>query len=152
MLSIAIAPSDDRPMTGETNLNTLLTSMRPVLMQGEFVFCTVPPSIQASLSITPIGQFLEEEGVTLIVRRDDADRWGLAYDYVACMITLTVHSSLGAVGFLAAIATRLAEQGISVNPVSAYYHDHLFVPSDRTDDAMAILNALSQTGIEDHEK
>ncbi len=135
-------------MTGETNLNTLLTSMHPVLVQGEFVFCTVPMSTQATLSITPIGQFLEEEGMTLILKQDDADRCGLAYDYVACMITLMVHSSLSAVGFLAAIATRLAEQGISVNPVSAYYHDHLFVPSDRAEDAMAILKSFSQPGAE----
>jgi hypothetical protein len=50
---------------------------------------------------------------------------------------LTVHSSLEAVGFLAAITARLAETGISVNVVSAFYHDHLFVPHDRADEALA---------------
>ena len=59
------------------------------------------------------------------------------------MITLTVHSSLEAVGLLAEVATAFAARGISVNVVSAYYHDHLFVPSDRVEEALAALSELS---------
>jgi hypothetical protein len=58
------------------------------------------------------------------------------------MITLTIHSDLQAVGFLAPIMTRLAEAGISVNPVSAFYHDHLFVPWDKRNEAMEILESF----------
>jgi len=60
------------------------------------------------------------------------------------MITLNIHSSLEAVGFLAAITTRLASAGMGVNPVSAFYHDHLFVPADRADEAMALLTQLAE--------
>jgi len=60
------------------------------------------------------------------------------------MITLTVHSSLEAVGFLAAITGRLAEAGISVNAVSAYYHDHLFVAEHRADEALRLLQSMSK--------
>jgi hypothetical protein len=126
-------------MTGETNLSTLLATMQPILHDGEYVFCTVAPSSISRLAVSSVGQFLEAEGMTLILRREEADQRGLPYDYVARMITLSVHSSLSAVGFLAAIATALAQEGISVNPVSAYYHDHLFVPGDRKDDAMRVL-------------
>jgi hypothetical protein len=59
------------------------------------------------------------------------------------MITLNVHSSLDAVGFLAAITTRLAAAGMGVNPISAFFHDHLFVPAERADEAMAILKTLA---------
>ena len=45
------------------------------------------------------------------------------------MITLDVHSSLESVGFLAAVSARLAAAGIPCNAVSAFHHDHLFVPS-----------------------
>lgn len=142
------------PPPGETQLSTLLASMRPVLSTDEFVFCVVSSSesshalAAASLlnkhpGILPTGQFQEDEGTTLILKRADADQMGLVYEFVARKITLTIHSSLSAVGFMAAIATHLAQQGISVNPVSGYYHDHLFVPSDRADEAMQHLLLLS---------
>jgi hypothetical protein len=59
------------------------------------------------------------------------------------MITLEIHSSLEAVGFLAAITRRLAEAGMGVNPVSAFFHDHLFVPADRAREAVTILKQLA---------
>ena len=59
------------------------------------------------------------------------------------MIKLEVHSSLNAVGFIAAIAGRLAQAGISVNPVSAYFHDYLFVPTNKADEAMRILEGMT---------
>lgn len=94
--------------------------------------------------LVPRGLIWEEEGVTIILNRRDADRVMLPYDYVARQITLTVHSSLSAVGLIAAIATHLAQRGISVNPVAGYYHDHLFVPSDRAEEALHCLQELSQ--------
>ena len=57
-------------------------------------------------------------------------------------ITLTVHSSLEAVGLTAAIATELAGLGISANVVAAYYHDHVFVPCAQAEQAVAGLAAL----------
>ena len=60
------------------------------------------------------------------------------------MITLNIHSSLEAVGFLAAITTRLAAAGMGVNPVSAFYHDHLFVPAERAEEAMELLRQLAR--------
>jgi hypothetical protein len=55
------------------------------------------------------------------------------------LITLTVHSSLDGVGFLAAVTARLADAGIAVNAVSAFYHDHLFVPESRAEQALRLL-------------
>ena len=58
------------------------------------------------------------------------------------MITLAVHSSLEAIGFLAAITAQLADAGISVNAVSAFYHDHLFVPEHRASEALQLLQNM----------
>ena len=74
---------------------------------------------------------------------EDATRLGIEGTFPCRMITLDIHSSLEAVGFLAAILPRLAAAGIGVNPVSAFHHDHLFVPSDRAEDALAILSGIA---------
>ena len=126
-------------MPGETDLRTLLRSMRPVLREGEFVFCTTAAPAAELTALAPVCRFVEDEGVTLILRRADADGAALDYEYVCRMITLTVHSSLAAVGLLAAVTGRLAAAGISVNAVSAFYHDHLFVPADRAVEALRLL-------------
>ena len=68
---------------------------------------------------------------------------GLAHLFPSRRITLNIHSSLEAVGFLAALLPLLAAAGIGVNPVSAYFHDHLFVPAERAEAALAILRRVA---------
>jgi hypothetical protein len=62
------------------------------------------------------------------------------------MVTLNVHSALEAVGFLARITARLAGLGMGVNPVSAFFHDHLFVPEARAAEALEALRAMAREG------
>ena len=107
-------------MTGETNLSTLLRSMQSRLHPDEFVFVTIPPNAPHPQNLHPLMRFEETEGTTLILRRAEAEREGLPATFPCRMITLDIHSSLEAVGFLAAITTRLAAAGIPVNPVSAF--------------------------------
>lgn len=127
-------------MAGETNLTWLLKNMRPRLDTRPFVFCSVEPDRYAALTVTPIGLFHETEGITLILEQPQADGLGLAYSGVWALITLTVHSDLAAVGFLAAITAKLAAAGLSVNPVAGYYHDHLFIPWPERERALALLD------------
>ncbi|MEE8121371.1 MAG: ACT domain-containing protein, partial [Anaerolineales bacterium] len=96
----------------------------------------------SQVCIHPIGWFREAEGITLIVERNNADDEGLDYEFISRMITLNIHSSLEAVGFLATITSKLAGAGISVNTISAFYHDHLFVPTDRASTVMQLLDEL----------
>ncbi|WP_437344362.1 ACT domain-containing protein [Mesorhizobium marinum] len=117
--------------------------MSPELLPGVLVFATLPPGASRPDGIDPVMTFREREGETLILAEEQAMAAGLASIFRSRMITLNVHSSLDAVGFIAAVATRLTEAGLGVNPVSAYFHDHLFVPAERADEAMAILRALA---------
>ena len=130
-------------MGGETNLEILLQSMQPTLQNEIFVFCTLSPEQFQTLNLHPIGSFQEPEGLTVILPQSEADRANLSCHFISRMITLSVHSSLDAVGFLAAITAKLAKHQISVNPISAYYHDHLFVPADRVEEAMKLLLELT---------
>jgi uncharacterized protein len=131
-------------MLGETNLDILLRSMRPMRREGEYVFCSISHQDQHYSNLDPVCLFKEDEGLTLILDRQQADAAALPYTAIFCMITLSIHSSLEAVGFLAAITGKLAEHGISVNPISAYYHDHLFVPASRAQEAMELLKEFSR--------
>ena len=132
-------------MDGETDLNRLLMTMQPVLLEAAYVFCTMSQDIYDRTSFRPLGTFQEQEGMTVIITEEQASGAGLAYDSTWACISLTVHSALTAVGFLAAISAGLAQAGISVNAVSAYYHDHLFVPWDRREAAMEVIKELSRS-------
>ncbi|MDB4778186.1 ACT domain-containing protein [bacterium] len=133
-------------MSGITDLETLLASMNPVLIPGEFVFVSrLNANYGEGSELNPIAAFEENEGLTLIVPRSRADEVSESYQGVFRMITLQVHSSLEAVGLTAAVADALAKQSISANVVAAFYHDHIFVPLARAEDAMVVLKDLRAT-------
>ncbi|MFW9802964.1 MAG: ACT domain-containing protein [Candidatus Thorarchaeota archaeon] len=128
---------------GEHDLGTLLRSMEPTLSDVEYVFVSVEESLIEDLKDDALLMFREDEGVTFIVERGIADSRKLQYLATWALITLSVHSDLEAIGFIAKISTELAKEGISVNVVSAYYHDHLFVPFEDGEEALEVLQALS---------
>jgi hypothetical protein len=131
--------------SGIADLTTLLRFLRPELDDQPFAFCTIPRETAEDPDFRPLCSFSEAEGVSVIVTQAQAESLGRPAEPAWARITLTVHSSLQAVGFLAAVAGALAREGISVNPVSAYHHDHLFVPWDRRRQALDILLALSRS-------
>ncbi|MEC9404467.1 MAG: ACT domain-containing protein [Pseudomonadota bacterium] len=131
-------------MTGETDLATLISQMRPMLDPEPYVFCTFASKSMTDLAeYDPIGLFAETEGLTAILPVERARELGLAEAEWFRRITLTVHSSLEAVGLTASISAALAAEGISANVVAAYFHDHVFVPEERADDALAALRKLA---------
>ncbi len=111
----------------------------PVYVYCLFTDFVLPVGLRAFCTVR------EQEGLTAIVTRDDAEHRGLPYTYAARLITLTVHSSLEAVGFIAAISDKLARAGISCNVLAGYCHDHLLVPVARADDAMRLLNEIADS-------
>ena len=129
-------------MNGETDLKKLLRNMQPKRNAGEYVYCTVESKAQA-MELDPLCMFVEDESVTVILPKDKADSLRLPYPAIFAWITLTVHSSLEAVGLTSAVAHALTEARISCNVVAAYYHDHIFVPVNDAKKAMQVLLILS---------
>jgi hypothetical protein len=130
-------------MSGSADLADLLASMNPELSEQEVVFCSLPDaSVEVELLRSALGFFREREGITLIIGRAEAERHDVPFHATFRAITLTVHSSLEAVGFTAAVAGRLAAHGISANVVAACYHDHIFVPASDAERALRILQAM----------
>jgi hypothetical protein len=140
---------------GERDLRKILAELRPRLNAGVFVFCRcdeVPAGArpimvfhEAPLESGHKVTTLQSEGLTLILEKFEAERLVLAFEYPCAWITLGVNSSLHAIGLLAAVSEALARARISVNAVSAFHHDHLFVQADRADEAMSVLKSLSVT-------
>ena len=134
-----------KTLAGETELDKLLALLQPRLLDGEYVFCTVPGKEYGDFSeLNPLASFLEEEGLSLLLPKDKADTAGLDYIAVFRGITLSVHSSLEAVGFTAAVSAKLSSCGISANVIAAHYHDHVFVPVEKAEDALRVLTEFEQ--------
>lgn len=131
-------------MSGETKIEILLRTMQPLLSSEEYVFCSRPSQDVKNINLNFVGAVREKEGLTLILTRKEADSHNIDYSTIFSMITLKVHSSLEAVGFIAAIASKLARHNISVNPLSGYYHDHLFIPIKDSKKAMSLLQDFSR--------
>ncbi|MFD9600483.1 ACT domain-containing protein [Streptomyces sp. NPDC057908] len=129
-------------MTGERDLRTLLSGMRPELNPGRHVFTTAPDGVMPE-GVNPVVTVTEPEGLTMVLPEAEAVSAGLRYDYVAGWITLRVHSALDAVGLTAAVSLALTDVGLSCNVVAGFHHDHLFVPYDRAAEAVDVLKALA---------
>lgn len=129
---------------GESDLQKLLAGMSPALDPRRYVFATSKDRERCN-HLSALMRFQEDEGETLILSEAIAQDIGIEHSSAYARITLGIHSALDAVGFLAAACSALAKEGISTNAVAAYHHDHIFVPVDHADDAMRILEALSNS-------
>ena len=133
-----------------TDLTEMLRSLDPVVRDGGFVYVLRPDDTVEDMEwewveMEAEAVIVEDEGRTLIVAEELAADYELDFDGVFGWITLQVHSSLHAVGLTAAVSTALAQAGISCNMLAGYHHDHLLVPQDRLDDALAVIGSLAQT-------
>ena len=123
----------------------VFAGLSPELRPEAYVFCTTS-------SASPVGErigraiaiFREDEGLTLVLRVEDALEYGFDASLPMARIVLNVFSALNGVGLTAAVATALAEVNIPCNVIAAYHHDHLFVPAHLGPQALAQLVALQQ--------
>lgn len=125
---------------GETDLDKMLASLAVERRAGTFTFVAVevptPGLLAAAHAMVTEGNL-----TTLVLPVDAAQRAGLPVVVEMTWLTLTVQSSLEAVGLTAAFSARLGDHGIACNVLAGYHHDHILVPVDRADDAVAALTA-----------
>lgn len=133
--------------TAISSLSALLSSLEPILHEGVYVYCVVPPDADVS-GLSPVATVRESEGLTLVLPEEGALEAGLPILFRAAWITLSVHSDLQAVGLTAAFSSALGQAGISCNVVAGAFHDHLFVPVEQSERALAALRALQPLPVE----
>jgi hypothetical protein len=133
---------EEMGMAAVHNLHELCRQMTPSIVDGVFVYCSFS-DFRLPHGLEPICTFRESEGLTAIVGKSQAEAADVPYTFPCRLITLAVHSSLDAVGFLACITDRLARAGIACNAVAAFHHDHLFVPETRAAETLEVLHSLA---------
>jgi uncharacterized protein len=112
---------------GERDLAELLKALDPRLYPERYDFAAaIEPPLEWFALVR------EDEGLT-VIRANAAGRWA--------RISVGAHSSLDAVGLTAELSRRLTDAGISANIVAGLRHDHLFVPWDRREEALACLHS-----------
>ena len=131
-------------MTRTPVLQNLIKQLAPRIDPIFYVYCTVPRARYGELEkLKPIVSITELEGLTLVIPLEQAKAEGLKYYRIFRRITLEGHSSLEALGLTSVVTSLLAERGITTNVIAGFYHDHMFVPSDRSDEAMEALKELA---------
>jgi hypothetical protein len=123
---------------GETDLQKMLDTLAVQRRPGVFTYVAVT-ELTSGLSRAAHATVQEEELVTVVLDAEIAADRGFDVLVRLAWLTLTVHSSLEAVGLTAAVSARLTEAGISCNVLAGIEHDHLLVPVARVDDAIAAL-------------
>jgi hypothetical protein len=121
----------------ERDLGRLLAGLAPLVRPVPFVV------VETELDIPAAAVIVEDEATTKVVEQTVADEHGLPYTFIAAWITCTIESDLEAVGMTAAISRALADRDIACNVLAGSRHDHLLVPWQRRDDAIAVLSALA---------
>lgn len=123
---------------GETDLEIMLASLDVVRRPGTFTYVAVEgptPELVAEAH----AMVREAALTTLVLPVEVARAEGLPVVVEMAWLSLTVQSSLDAVGLTAAFSARLGEAGISCNVLAGYQHDHILVPVDRAQDAIDAL-------------
>jgi hypothetical protein len=114
----------------ERDLKRLLGALDPRVSPERYSFeLTESPALVADT----FAVIREHEGVTAI-RSSPTGHWA--------HIAIGVVSDLESVGLTAALSKRLADAGISANVVAALHHDHIFVPWERREEALALLRSV----------
>lgn len=123
---------------GETDLDKMLATLDVERRPGVFTYVAVQvptPDLLAG------AQAMVTEGdlTTLVLPVEAAARAGLPVELEMAWLTLTVQSSLEAVGLTAAFAALLGAADIPCNVLAGYLHDHILVPVERAQDAIDAL-------------
>lgn len=140
-------------MSLETSLQQILQQLNPSISTDTFVFVAINnQSLLKALGYDPIAFFKEPEGITLVLRKEEADNNMLAYDKELCRITFNAPYHFECAGFNAIIASALAKAGIGVTPLKTLYKRSLLVDKDDAHTALEILRSVQQKvqGIKAH--
>lgn len=122
------------------DLQAMLSSISVRRRPGTYTVATVSDPVSPGDGVEAV--VVEDEGTTVVATCAAAERRGWPVGFVAAWLTVEVHSALEAVGLTAVMSAVLTEHEIPCNVLAGFFHDHLLVPEERADDAIAALESL----------
>lgn len=123
-----------------SDLAGMLAGLAPLLDPKPYLFTASASRQEIELAQDRIFALIHEDEACTCIQRADPQDEGRRF----ARITLMVQSDLDGVGLTAAVAGALAELPVACNVVAGVYHDHIFVPWERREDALAALRKLSR--------
>lgn len=108
---------------------------------GDYIYFTAP---ELPDGLTPFAIINEEPAVTGLIPLQQAKDNNIEYSAVFTRIILDIEDSLNTPGLTAAVSQNLASMSITCNVVTGYYYAHVFVPREQAQDAIRLLEELSE--------
>lgn len=126
---------------GTLDLGKMLEQLDVILAGEPYCYVRMADGNQVPPADSCFALIREAEGQCAILPIERAEDLGLEPIFKSALLSLTVHSSLEAVGLTAWFSARLGEAGISCNVIAGLHHDHILVPWDRRFQAVEVLKA-----------
>lgn len=123
---------------GETDLGALLKGLAVARRPGRFTVVETDGH-DAELALRAHASVREGPTTSHVITVADAEARGFDVLVELAWLTLTVESSLEAVGLTAHVSAVLAARDIPCNVLAGLRHDHLLVPHDRAEEAAVAL-------------
>ncbi|WP_025770611.1 ACT domain-containing protein [Thioalkalivibrio sp. HK1] len=124
------------------DLDSMIAHLSVSVRTGKYTVVSLDAGTAPSIGDGVEAVVHERQGDTVVATTQRAEREGWIGDFIASWLTIDVHSALDSVGLTAAISTALAEENIPCNVLAAFYHDHLLIPAQCEERAVAILDGL----------
>ncbi|GGZ96982.1 hypothetical protein DC083_04675 [Ignatzschineria ureiclastica] len=134
-----------QPMSHRNSLQDVLQNIDPVLSSETYVYVGLADhSLLKVLGFDPLAFYKEAEGITLILRKEEADNNFLKYEGEYCKITLNVPFKPISTGLTAIISSALAKAGIGIKPVHTIYNSYVLINKPDAHIALEIITALQR--------
>lgn len=132
-------------MSNPSSLQEVLQNLDPVISQHTYVYVGVTnQSLLKVLGYDPIAFYKENAGITLILRKEEADNNLLTYTHEYCKIDLNAPFHIDCTGLTAILSSSLAKAGVAIRPYQTAYSRSLFVKKDDAHTALEILISLQK--------
>jgi hypothetical protein len=122
------------------SLDDVLARLEPALCEDVYVFVSCATELT---QCEPFAMVREDGRFSYVVSAAEAERNGLEGEFRSRRLELGLDTELALVGLLARISAELALHGIPVNPIAGARRDHLFVPIERANKALEVLEEVA---------